>query len=44
MISIFLGLPFGLAANLLVAGLILRRVGLSWRTSQAPRTELAAAA
>jgi arabinofuranan 3-O-arabinosyltransferase len=41
---IFLGLPVGFAANLLVAGLILRRVGLSRRTSRAPRTELAAAA
>jgi arabinofuranan 3-O-arabinosyltransferase len=40
----FLGLPVGLAANLIVAGLILRRAGLSWRRSQAPRTELAAAA
>jgi len=41
---LFLGLPVGLAANLIVAGLILRRAGLSWRRSQAAPTALAAAA
>jgi len=39
----FLGLPVGLAANLIVAGLILRRAGLSRRKSPVPRMGVVAA-